>query len=164
MVETVYQIMESRAEAQQAIDRIISTASLQLSVFDQDPAHLRERGFGTPQRIEALRKFLLGNPQRRMTIILHESTAMESEVPRLVTLAGQFSAQVAVRRTVGHAREARDPMVLADRHSVWHHLHMDHPRSVLSINNPDDSQPRADRFDEILDSSEPVSVGSATGL
>lgn len=164
MVETVYQIMESRAEAQQAIDRIISTASLQLSVFDQDPAHLRERGFGAPQRIEALRKFLLGNPQRRMTIILHESTAMESEVPRLVTLAGQFSAQVAVRRTVGHAREARDPMVLADRHSVWHHLHMDHPRSVLSINNPDDSQPRADRFDEILDSSEPVSVGSATGL
>ncbi len=164
MADSVYQIIESKTEALLAIDQVIASAAHRLSIFDEDPVHLREHGFGAPSRIAALRQYLLGNRQRQLVLVLHEVRAIESEVPRLVALVGHFSSQFAVRRTVGRAREAHDPMVLADRHSIWHHLHIGHPRSVLSMNDPEDCQPRAERFEDILESSEAVSVGSTAGL
>ncbi|MBL8514350.1 MAG: hypothetical protein JNJ55_10200, partial [Betaproteobacteria bacterium] len=153
-------MMETQAEARDAIDRVIASARLHLRIFDEDPTRLRERGFAAPARIDALRQFLLGGRHRTFTLVLHETRSIESELPRLVTLIGQFSAQVSIRRTVGQGREAHDPMAIADDHSFWHKLHVDHPRSVASLSHPKDAQPLMDRFGELVDSSEIATAGT----
>lgn len=164
MDEPIRQMMETQAEALQTIDRVIASAKQNLCVFDESPAHLRERGFASPARIEALRQFLLGGRYRRLTLVLHETRAIESELPRLVTLIGQFSEQIPIRCTVGRAREAHDPMIIADDHSFWHKLHAEHPRSVVSLNEAKGAQPLIERFDEIVESSEAATAGSRLGL
>ena len=164
MTEPIRQLMETQAEAQGAIDRVISSAAQQIRVFDESPAHLRERGFSSPARIDALRQFLLGGRHRKLVIVLHETRSIESDLPRLVTLIGQFSGQTPIHRTVGRAREAHDPMLIADDHAFWHKLHADHPRSVVSQNSPKDAQPLIERFADILESAEAVTVGSNLGL
>ncbi|MBL8520392.1 MAG: hypothetical protein JNK75_06940 [Betaproteobacteria bacterium] len=164
MNETVYRLLETHAEALQAIDAVIAAASQSIGVFDENPARLRERGFGAQDRIDTLRRFLLGRRHCRVSIVLHDVRAIESELPRLVALLGQFSGQVSIHRTVGPAREAHDPLVIADGHSFWHKLHIDHPRSVLTLNNAKDTQPRHERFQDILESSELAVTGTSLGL
>lgn len=164
MDEPVRQLMETQTGAREAIDRVVASAKLQLRIFDEDPAHLRDRGFATPARIDALRQFLLGGRNRTVTLVLHETRSIESELPRLVALIGQFSGQVPIRRTAGRAREAHDPLVIADDHSFWHKLHVDHPRSVGSFNHPIDALPLIERFGEIFESSEVATAGTSLGL
>jgi hypothetical protein len=162
--ESTYRIMESSIEANAAIDTVIGKALQRLRVFDTNPQRLKERGFGAPGRIDSLRRLLLASRHHRLDIVLHEAQGIESEVPRLVTLLGQFSGQVAIHRTVEVAREARDAMVIADSAHVWHKLHADHPRSVLIIDHPGDALPRIERFGEIWEKSEVAISGTQIGL
>ena len=56
--DIVYRIMESNGEALTAIDSVVAIATREIRIFDTRPSTLRERDFGRPNRIEALKTLL----------------------------------------------------------------------------------------------------------
>jgi len=157
----VYRQIASVEESKAAIDEVIGAAQKLISIFDYDLDH---RGFGDPLRIAKLRAFLLRGRSHRLHIALHDPEHAERHEPRLVTLLRQFPGAIAIHRTLGQARNATDPFVLADDHSVWHQLHHDQLRAVVALHSPADAVPLRGRFEEIWELSEPAISSSTLGL
>lgn len=162
--EPVYQLLEGSEEAATAIEQVIGVARRELRIFDATARTLRDRGYGSPARIDVLRALLVANRNHRLRIVLHETAGIERELPRLINLLTQFSGQVQIHRTIDQATEARDPMVIADDANFWRRLHIDHPRSVLTLHDAVSSRPLLERFDEIWEKSELAVAGSTLGL
>ena len=162
--EKVYRLMQTMGEAREAIDEVIAQARREIRIFDVNPGTLKDRGFGHPERIEVLRKCLLVSRDHRLRIALHETKGIESELPRLVALLTLFSGQIQIQHTVGQAVLARDPVIIADDAHFWHKLHIDHPRSVMTLNSAADARPFVERFEEIWELSEVAVTGSSLGL
>jgi len=153
-----YRQIEGNEQSRAAIDEVIGEARKLLSIFDVTLDH---RGYGDPARIEKLRHFLLAGRAHRIRIALHEPELLERHEPRLIILLRQFPAAIAIHRTVGQARNATDPFIVADDHSVWHLLHHEQHRAVVALHSPQDASPLRDRFEEIWELTEPA-VGSST--
>jgi hypothetical protein len=140
---------------------VVSRARQSLLIFDHD---LKPRGFNSPQRCEALRAFLLAGRANKIHIALHETRGLEADCPRLVVLRQQFHSNITIHQTLGVARNANDPLIIADQNAYWHKLHYQHPRSVLVLDDALDTLALTERFNEIWESSEPAIVGGAAGL
>ena len=156
-----YRILSGHAESLEAIDAVIATAERTLRIFD---ATLSNRGFNTPARTEKLREFLVAGRAHRLLIALHDTSLLERENARLLTLLRQFPMSIEIHRTVGEARNARDAFVVADDHGLWRQLHVEQPRAVLALDSPADALPIAQRFDEIWELSEPAVSATTLGL
>ena len=153
-----YRPLSGFAESRAAIDEVIGAAQKTLCVFDYTLEH---RGYGDPARIERLRHFLLAGRAHRLRIALHDPEQLERREPRLLALLRQLPGSIAIHRTLGQARNATDPFVVADDHSVWHLQHHDQPRAIVALRSPPDASPLRERFEEIWELSEPA-VGSST--
>ena len=153
--------LEGVAESRVAIDRVIAAARNTLSVFD---ACLADPAWNNAERCALLKAFLLQRRGNRLRCVLHQPDYLERDAPRLVTLLRQYSSCIEIRRTLGEARCASDPLLLADDHSYWHRLHIEHPRFVLALNNPVDAVLLSRRFEEIWESSEPGWPPTTLGL
>ena len=149
------------ADSLAAIDEVIASAERTIRIFD---VSLGNRGFNSPGRAEKLREFLVAGRAHRLLIALHETETVERDCPRLVTLLRQFPMSIEIHRTVAQARNAMDPFVVADDHSVWHQLHYEQPRAIVALHSPMDATPIAQRFDEIWDLSEPAVSATTLGL
>jgi len=156
-----YRILSGVAESLAAIDAVIASARRTLRIFD---VTLSNRGFNTPARAEKLREFLVAGRSHRLLVALHDTSLLERENPRLLILLRQFPMSIEIHRTVGEARNAHDPFVVADDHSVWHQVHFEQPRAVLALDSPPDALPIAQRFDEIWELSEPAVSATTLGL
>lgn len=156
-----YRQIEGNEQSRAAIDEVIAEAQKLLSIFDFT---LDQRGYGNPARIEKLRHFLLAGRAHRIRIALHEPELLERHEPRLINLLRQFPAAIAIHRTVGQARIATDPFIVADDHSVWHLLHHEQHRAVVALHSPQDASPLRDRFEEIWELTEPAVSSSTLGL
>jgi len=159
--ESSYRQLTGLAESQAAIDEVIAAARGTLRIFDFT---LGTRGFNSPARAEGLRHFVVSGRAHRILIALHEPETLERECPRLLMLLRQFPMSIEIHRTIGEARNAADPFVVADDHSVWHQLHHTQPRAVVALHSPADAAPIAQRFDEIWDLSEPAVSATTLGL
>jgi hypothetical protein len=156
-----YRPISGIGESLAAVDEVIGAAQRTLRIFD---ISLSNRGFNTPARTEKLRKFLVSGRSHRLLIALHEANLLERECPRLLTLLRQFPMSIEIHRTLAQARDAMDPFVVADDHSVWHQLHFDQPRAIVAMHSPADAMPIAQRFEEIWDLSEPAISATTLGL
>jgi hypothetical protein len=156
-----YRLITSHAESLAAIDAVVDAAERTLRIFD---VSLSNRGFNTPARAEKLRQFLVGGRAHRILIALHETELLERENARLLMLLRQFPMSIEIHRTLGEARNARDPFIVADDHSMWHQLHFEQPRAAVAIRSPADALPIAQRFEEIWELSEPAVSATTLGL
>ncbi|MEO5693249.1 MAG: hypothetical protein ABIQ72_09005 [Usitatibacter sp.] len=156
-----YRQISGIAESLAGIDEVIATAQRAIRVFD---ISLSNRGFNAPARVERLREFLVAGRAHRLYIALHNTDNLERESPRLLQLLRQFPMSIEIHRTVAQARNAMDPFVLADDHSVWRQLHHEQPRAIVALHSPADAAPIAQRFDEIWDLSEPAVSATTMGL
>jgi len=156
-----YRPIFGTADSLVAIDEVIAAAQRTLRIFD---ITLANRGFNSPARTELLRKFLVAGRAHRLLIALHEIDALARECPRLLTLLRQFPMSIEIHRTIAQARNAMDPFVVADDHSVWHQLHHEQPRAIVAVHSPADAMPIAQRFDEIWELSEPAVSATTLGL
>jgi hypothetical protein len=156
-----YRLISGTAESQGAIDEVLAAAQRSICIFD---ISLSNRGFNAPQRAERLREFLVRGRTHRLRIALHETDLLERECPRLLILLRQFPMSIEIHRTLGQAREALDPFVVGDDHSVWHQLHYEQPRAIVALHSPADTMPIAQRFAEIWDLSEPAVSATTLGL
>jgi len=160
-IEPSYRQITGIAESLEAIDEVIAVAERTLKIFD---VSLSNRGFNSPARSAALREFLVRGRSHRILIALHETDLLERENPRLLTLLRQFPMSIEIHRTLAQARNANDPFVLADDHSVWHQLHYEQPRAVAALHSPAETLPISQRFDEIWELSEPAVSATTLGL
>ena len=156
-----YRPLMGIAESQAAIAEVVAAAQRTLRIFD---ITLANRGFNSPARIEQLRQFLVAGRAHRLMIALHETDPLERDCPRLITLLRQFPMSIEIHRTLAQARNAADPFVVADDHSVWHQLHHEQPRAIVALHSPADATPIMQRFDEIWDLSEPAESATTLGL
>ena len=159
--EPTYRQISGIAESQAAIDEVIAAANTTLRLFDFT---LANRGFNSPGRIELLRRFFLAGRSHRLLIALHEPQHLERECPRLLTLLRQYPMMIEIHRTLAQARNAADPFIVADDHSVWHQLHHEQPRATVALHSVPDASPIQQRFDEIWDLSELAVSATTTGL
>ena len=159
--EPEYRQISGIADSLAAIDEVIAAAERTIRIFD---VSLSGRGFNSPARMEKLRHLLVRSRSHRILIALHETDPLERECPRLLMLLRQFPMSIEIHRTLGQAREARDPFVLADDHSVWHQLHAEQPRAIVALHSPADATPISQRFDEIWELSEPAVSATTLGL
>ena len=159
--DKAYRVISGIAESLAAIDAVIDAAERTLRIFDVSLSH---RGFNTPARAEKLREFLVAGRAHRILIALHDTELLERENPRLLSLLRQFPMSIEIHRTIAQARNASDPFIVADDHSMWHQLHFEQPRAVVAIRSPEDALPIAQRFDEIWELSEPAVSATTLGL
>ena len=162
--ERIYRIMDSKVDAITAINEVLATATTSIAIFDVSPVTLREREYGRPATIELLRQLMLGNRSRKIRIALHETSGIESELPRLMTLMGDFSTQLFIQRTVDDARNVQDVMLIADDDTVWRKPVATHPRSIVTIHDAADAEPYIARFEEIWLLTEHAVSSRGTGL
>ena len=156
-----YRPIFGTAESQAAIDEVIAAADKTLRIFD---LNLANRGFNSPARADKLREFLVRGRAHRLHIALHETDGLERDCPRLLALLRQFPMSIEIHRTLAQARNAMDPFVLADDHSVWHQQHAEQPRAIVALHSPQDAVPIAQRFEEIWELSEPAVSATTLGL
>jgi hypothetical protein len=159
--EPSYRQLSGIRESQEAIDEVIAVAERTIRIFD---ISLSNRGFNTPGRADKLREFLVRGRAHRLLIALHDTELLERENARLLTLLRQFPMSIEIHRTLAQARNAADPFILADDHSVWHQLHQEQPRAVVALHSPADALPISQRFDEIWELSEPAVSATTLGL
>jgi hypothetical protein len=157
----VYRPIAGPAESLEAIAEVIANARRTLRVFD---VSLSNRGFNSVAICDKLREFFVAGRAHRLYIALHETALLERECPRLLALLRQFPMSMEIHRTLAQARNANDPFVVADDHSVWHQLHYEQPRAIVALNSPQDAIPIAQRFDEIWELSEPAVSATTLGL
>ena len=156
-----YRPLTGIAESQAAIAEVVASARRVLRIFD---ITLANRGFNSPARTEQLRQFLVAGRAHRLLIALHETDPLERDCPRLIALLRQFPMSIEIHRTIAQARNAADPFIVADDHSVWHQMHYEQPRAIVALHSPADAMPIAQRFDEIWDLSEPAVSATKLGL
>ena len=159
--KATYRQLSGLAESKAAIDEVVGAAQKMLCIFDYN---LEQRGYGDVARIERIRRFLLAGRAHRLRIALHEPEHLERHEPRLIALLRQLPGSIAIHRTVGQARNATDPFVVADDRSVWHLQHHDQSRAIVALHSPQDASPLCDRFEEIWELSEPAIGSSTLGL
>ena len=156
-----YRPIFGTAESLAAIEQVIGTTERTLRVFD---ISLSNRGFNSPGLIEKLRQFIVAGRAHRVLIALHETELLERESPRLLQLLRQFPMSIEIHRTLAQARNAMDPFVVADDHSVWHQHHHEQPRAIVALRSPADATPIMQRFEEIWELSEPAVSATKLGL
>ncbi len=163
----IYRVMDSQAEALEAIDQVIAHAQQELMIFDQSPKTLRDRGYGRPQNVDVMRQFLLTSKNsraRHIRISLQDTQGIETELPRLMTLLDQHADLLTIRRAEGDARSVQDVLLIADKDAVWRKPVASHPRSIVVIHDANDVKPYLDRFAEIWQLSGNTVSARSTGL
>jgi hypothetical protein len=151
----------SIAEQVAAIDELIGIGQRRIRVFDQD---LSQTGWNQPTRIDRLSAFLRGTRGRRLDMIVHDTTYLETGCPRLLNLLRSFSGAITIYRTGEEARLATDPLLIVDDRHYLHRFHFEQARATMGIEQPEQTRPLAGRFDEIWATGEPGINATVLGL
>jgi len=154
-------MLTSVSEQAKAIDDLIPLARHHIRVFDQD---LSQTGWNSALRAERISTFLREVRGRRLDIILHDTRYLETACPRMVSLLRTFSYAMTILKTGDEAKVATDPLLIVDKAHYLHRFHFEQPRATLGIAQPDQTQPLANRFDEIWATGEPGISGTVLGL
>src|SRR5437868_2871617 len=117
--------LASIAEQIAAIDELIGLAQHRIRVFD---SNLSQMGWNQPGRIDRLGTFLRGTRGRRLDIIVHDTTYLETACPRLIALLRTYSDAVTIYRTGPEAKHATDPLVIVDDRHYLHRFHFEQLR------------------------------------
>ena len=149
------------AEQTAAIDELVVLARRRIRVFDQD---LSQTGWNQQARVDHLAAFLRGTRGRRLDIIVHDTTYLETACPRMLKLLRAYSYAVTIYRTGAEARLATDPLLIVDDRHYLHRFHLDQPRAAMGIEQPEQTRPLASRFDEIWATGEPGINATVLGL
>lgn len=155
-----YRRFEGLREYEAAIDSLIPQTERTIRVFDRTLS----RAYNTPQRYEALRRFLMANRLNRLLIVVHDVQPIERECPRMMDLLRQFGASVRIHETLKMAKHVYDPFVVFDTVHYVHRFHYNHLRAAEGTNDVTGAQLLLERFAEIWEASAQAVSASTSGL
>lgn len=155
------QLITTYGEYLDALDTLLPLAHRAICIFDPD--------LSTPQlqqvaRIERLHAFLAADRNNTLDIVLHDTSLVARDHPRLIRLQQIFPERITFRRTDGQARRAQDCFVLIDaRHFVRRPVAVQ-ARGVFALHEAREGRQLMERFDALVADSEVAIMGAATGL
>ena len=156
----VYRRFEGMREYDALMDQLIPQTQRTIRIFDKSLS----RAYNSVQRFEALRQFLLAGRANRLMIVLHETTALERDCPRMIELLRLFSTAVKINETLKPAKHLYDPFVIFDASHYLHRFHYNHLRAAHGSNDVVGAQQLLDRYAEIWEASVPAVSANTTGL
>jgi len=149
------------AEQIDAIDNLIALAKQQIRVFDQD---LSQTGWNSAARADRLAAFLRQVRGRRLDIIVHDTRYLAGACPHMLNLLRNYGHALTIYQTGPEGKVATDPLLIVDGRHYLHRFHFEQPRAALGIDQPEQTQPLASRFDEIWATGEAGLSGTVLGL
>ena len=151
----------SEAEFRKALDTVIASAAREIRIFDND---LMRMMLDDKARAEAMESFLAGAVTRRLRIVLHNPSHVETRAARLRSLMRRFSNSIEVRESAIELKHVADCFLLADEEHAAIRFHRDHARGKLLQNAAEETRPWWQRFDELWASVVPCLSATQLGL
>jgi len=143
------------------IATIIALARQRIAVFDADGTLL---DLDRAERIEALRTFLAGDREARLSITLRSLGHVSHQCARFGQLVGVHGHQIELREAIDDAARVSDCFVIADDlHFARRAVHAQ-PRGVLVRDDPGETRAMLDRHAQVITASVPVSIATTLGL
>lgn len=143
-----------------ALDELLANATHTIRIFDQSIG----RSFNSPPRYELLSRFLLARRTNRVRIVLHETSNVVRDCPRLIILLKRFSHGLAVHQTLRAARRVYDPFAVADDTRFVRRFHYTDMRGVATVGDVAATSLLIKRFDEIWQASAVAVAATTIGL
>lgn len=161
MPDAIRELFDTRADYLAAIDELLSTATSEICIFDRD---LKGLEFETLSRAEALERFLAGNRDRKIRVVLHELDYLLRYSPRMMELLKLHSHSCIVRQTPDSLRHLADAFLLNDDSNGAIRFHADYFRGKKLLNNPAEVSDWQRRFEDLWLESLPGATATQLGL
>jgi hypothetical protein len=155
-----YNRFESTREHDRMMSELIAGACASVRIFE----FALGRAYASRERGALLRAFLLGAPDRRISIIVHHDGELARTCPRLASLREQFGSRFTLRITLPGVRHVSDPFIIVDGRHYLHRFHYAQMRAASGVDDPVGAQQLLLRFGELWDASVPAPSGSVAGL
>jgi hypothetical protein len=152
--------LEGLAAYDAALDELLANAAQIVRIFDQSIT----RSFNSPRRYDLMRQLLLAGRNHRVHIVLHDTTNIVRDCPRLMMLLKTFSHGLAIHQTLPTARRVYDPFAVADDTRFVRRFHYSDVRGVATIGDVAATSLLVKRFDEIWEASAPAVAATTIGL
>jgi hypothetical protein len=152
--------VEGVAQLDESLDTLFARSGRRLRIFDR---HLGA-AYNRPHRTELLRGFLLASRSNRLQLVLHETSNLQRDCPRLLDLLRRFSHSMSIHETEPQAKAVYDPFAVLDERDYVHRFHYDDARGLLGLDDPQEALNFVHRFDEIWEASTPAVSATTLGL
>jgi integrase len=152
---------DSEAGFRAAIALTLAGAQRELRIFDRNLALM---GLDERAQAELLDRFLAAGRDRRLQIIVHDLTPLQSRLPRLLKLMRDYAQQLDVRVTPEHLRHLAECWLLADGSSGTIRFHGDHARGKVVAAIPTEIKRWWQRADDLAAESEACAPWAVAGL
>jgi len=148
------------AEYETAVDAVLRKSASRIRIFD----HALGAGYNAPGRCELLRRFFLAGRRNSLQIVLHDTSSLDRNCPRMLQLLRTYTHAIAIHETHPAAKSVYDPFVIIDDRCFVHRFHFDEMRGLFSIDDPIGTHPFIERFGEIWEASSPGVSATTLGL
>jgi hypothetical protein len=156
----IHRPLSGAGEYEAALDEIAAKAVSTLRIFD----YTLSAAYNSPQRYEALRRFLLASRRNLLRIVVHEPSHLDRNCPRLLMLLRQFGHAISIHETHPAAKSVYDPFAVADERFFVHRFHFEEMRGLSGSDDPIGARALIDRFEEIWEASSPAVGATTLGL
>lgn len=156
-----YQLFESEADFQAAVDRLLEQPGRELRVFDPDLAGLR---LASAARVARIERFLQASRARRLYLAVHDTDHLTKYCPRMLQLLKRYSHVIQVQRTHEEIRELRDAFLVLDTAHFLRRPETRYWRGVICLNDHNEAYAMRARFLEIWAASYPAVSATTLGL
>ncbi|HUJ85319.1 MAG TPA: hypothetical protein VLX30_00530 [Burkholderiales bacterium] len=156
-----YELFDTEAAFQAALDSILEQAGRELRIFDPDLAALR---LNAPGRIARIERFLQASRTRRLYAVVHDTGHVTRQCPRMMALLARYSHAIQINQTHQEIRELQDSFLVLDS---MHYLRRPVARlfrGALGLNDENEALAMRGRFGEIWSASFPAVAPTTLGL
>jgi hypothetical protein len=159
--QTEYQLFETEADYQRALDRLLAAPGRELRIFDPDLQALR---LNSAPRVEQLARFLAESRTRRIYIALHDPDHVTKYCPRMMALLARYAHAIQVNRTHEEVRSIQDSFLVIDQQHYLRRPVAQFFRGALGLHDETEALAMRGRFAEIWAASFPGVASTTLGL
>jgi hypothetical protein len=159
--QSEYQLFETEAGFQRALDRLLAAPGRELRVFDPDLQALR---LNSAPRVAQLAQFLAASRTRRILIVLHDPDHVTKYCPRMMALLARYSHAIQINRTHEEIRDLQDSFLVIDQQHYLRRPVAQFFRGALGLYDETEALAMRARFQEIWSASFPGVASTTLGL
>jgi hypothetical protein len=153
---------DTYGEYRNAIRAALGQAQRSIAIFDPD---LRECGLENRAGMAQLESLCLRSPHRHaLRILLHSTTPIEKECPRMIHLLARFAHRASVRTTDPGTRNWPQPFLVADGELAVMRFHLDLPRGKICAAGSRTIAYLDTQFETMWLNGKPCAIGSPLGI
>lgn len=155
-----HSLIFGNAEYEAAVDTALQKATGKIRIFDSSLG----KGYNSLHRTDLLRQFLLASRRNTFQIVLHDTSTIDRNCPRLLNLLRTYGHAISIHETHPTAKSVYDPFVIVDDRCFVHRFHFDEMRGLSAVDDPIGTHTFIERFSEIWEASSPAKSATTLGL